>query len=58
MITLFAELYIAAVVMAGAGIGLWLHVSLGNSRQLTVKFPSPLREHRTSWIAQEGHAAA
>ena len=42
MITLVAQLYVAAVAAAGLCIGAWLHRSLRRSNELSVKAPSAL----------------
>ena len=60
MITIVAELYVAAVISAGAVIGFYLHLRLKKNDQISVKTPSPFRGYarRAQWIDYEAGAHA
>ncbi len=60
MSTWIAEFYVAGVLFAGVGVGVWLQFVMENTGQIAVKLPSPFRVRvpRTVWIGQEGPAAA
>ena len=59
MVSLIAELYVAAVAVLGFGLGLWLHTQLDTSGQIQIAPRSPFKTYSYSlWTLGEGRASA